>query len=316
MSESTGHQVVLRARTLDEAHQLLEPRLGAIRLRSERGIAVDLRLQSARVHDVSVHVVRYGVHATVTAPRTDMLHVSLPSSGSVRLTAGRTDIEADTSSGFVVAPSFEEGHPLRFRKGATVHDFLLQVPMKVIRSVTGQDDVAFTPLLDRRAPATRSWLRMVRVLREELDSGFSLVERPLTSSYYSQLLASSLLEAQPNSFIDSPVGRVPPAHLKRAVEAMRDAPERPWRIAELAAHAHCSARTLQMAFRSEYGHGPLAHLRQIRLEQAHADLLRADANVATVADIADSWGFAHAGRFSAMYRQTFGEYPSDTLRSR
>jgi AraC-like DNA-binding protein len=31
--------------------------------------------------------------------------------------------------------------------------------------------------------------------------------------------------------------------------------------------------------------------------------------------IAGRWGFGHAGRFSSMYKRTFGTSPSRTLRS-
>jgi AraC family transcriptional regulator, ethanolamine operon transcriptional activator len=33
-----------------------------------------------------------------------------------------------------------------------------------------------------------------------------------------------------------------------------------------------------------------------------------------VMSVAHRWGFKHLGRFSATYRRTYGELPSDTLR--
>ena len=56
------------------------------------------------------------------------------------------------------------------------------------------------------------------------------------------------------------------------------------------------------------------HLRSVRLDRAHADLVAADPAVDTVAAIALRWGFGHAGRFAKDYRARFRRSPSDTLR--
>ncbi len=72
-------------------------------------------------------------------------------------------------------------------------------------------------------------------------------------------------------------------------------------------------RRLQAAFRSELGKSPREMLAEIRLENAHAVLLVPEAGT-TVTDVALDSGFAHLGRFSAAYRQRYGESPSQTLR--
>ncbi|MEJ2888434.1 helix-turn-helix domain-containing protein [Actinomycetospora aeridis] len=86
--------------------------------------------------------------------------------------------------------------------------------------------------------------------------------------------------------------------------------------AEIAAAVHIGARGLQQAFRKHRGQTPLGHLRQVRLERAHRDLLTADrSDRVTVGDIANRWHFANAGRFASEYRQAFGCSPSRTLRT-
>jgi AraC-like DNA-binding protein len=71
---------------------------------------------------------------------------------------------------------------------------------------------------------------------------------------------------------------------------------------------------LLQAFRDHRQTTPMAYLKARRLEGAHADLVRADADENTVSEIAGAWGFAHPGHFAREYRRKFGRTPSHTLR--
>jgi AraC family ethanolamine operon transcriptional activator len=75
-----------------------------------------------------------------------------------------------------------------------------------------------------------------------------------------------------------------------------------------------SERTLQYAFRDRFGLTPAAFIKARRLAAVSAMLKRADAELATVGDIAAQFGFWHSGQFAADYKRAFGELPSDTLR--
>ena len=55
----------------------------------------------------------------------------------------------------------------------------------------------------------------------------------------------------------------------------------------------------------------MERLRELRLEQVRAALC--DGTAMTVANAAAMAGFPHAGRFSEIYRQHFGESPNITL---
>lgn len=84
---------------------------------------------------------------------------------------------------------------------------------------------------------------------------------------------------------------------------------------DLCAAADVSERRLRYAFNDIYGLSPLAYLRIRALYGVRRHLLsRADA-ATTVTRTATDWGFWHLGRFSAQYRNLFGELPSDTLAS-
>ncbi len=57
-----------------------------------------------------------------------------------------------------------------------------------------------------------------------------------------------------------------------------------------------------------------AFLREVRLDGVRRALIAAPEG-ATVASIAEQWGYANLGAFAARFRERFGEYPSALLRS-
>jgi AraC-like DNA-binding protein len=59
----------------------------------------------------------------------------------------------------------------------------------------------------------------------------------------------------------------------------------------------------------------MAWLKARRLEAAQSELTEAVHGEVTVTAVALRYGFENPGRFAAEYRQRFGEYPSQTLRS-
>src|ERR1043166_3540011 len=104
-----------------------------------------------------------------------------------------------------------------------------------------------------------------------------------------------------------------PRYVKRALELLQLDPARHWTLGGLAAAGGVGSRTLQRHFRQILGRTPLEFLRDIRIEQARQELLRAEPGV-TVTQIAARSGFVHLGRFAKCYRARYHESPSQTLR--
>jgi transcriptional regulator GlxA family with amidase domain len=75
-----------------------------------------------------------------------------------------------------------------------------------------------------------------------------------------------------------------------------------------------SQKTLETAFKQVLGMTPARYLMLSRLNAAHRQLVDGQADELTVLKVALQWGFSHCSRFSAAYRQLFGELPSQTLR--
>jgi AraC family transcriptional regulator, ethanolamine operon transcriptional activator len=77
-----------------------------------------------------------------------------------------------------------------------------------------------------------------------------------------------------------------------------------------------SERSIEMLFKEAYGISPRTWSQIARLNAARQDLLESDSADVRVSDVAVRWGFFHFGRFSAAYRQLFGELPSITAVTR
>jgi AraC family transcriptional regulator len=125
----------------------------------------------------------------------------------------------------------------------------------------------------------------------------------------SQELIGVLLEL----FVSGPVDDPLPAwseHIVTAVEAVR----RIWRrdgirivaADELADAVGVSPGHLFRLFRAEYGCGPAHALERVRLARAAVALQRSNA---TLAEIADSCGFANAYHFSRRFAAAYGSPP-------
>lgn len=142
---------------------------------------------------------------------------------------------------------------------------------------------------------------------------------PLVLGQAGRLLAATALTLFPNTLVaaDEHEGRpdARPETVRRAVAYIESNPDEDIGVADIAAAAFVTPRSIQLAFRRYLATTPMAYLRRVRLDRAHADLLAADSDSTTVTAIAARWGFARSSRFSAAYRAAYGRSPSETLRS-
>ncbi len=84
-------------------------------------------------------------------------------------------------------------------------------------------------------------------------------------------------------------------------------------ISSLAKQHEVTEQTLQNSFKSLFGFTPKRFFRLLKLNLVHQELQKSDPDQTKVSKVASKWGFVHMGRFSAYYKELFGEYPSQTL---
>lgn len=184
--------------------------------------------------------------------------------------------------------------------------------------VTGQRGPRFTSFTPATRALTDSWNNTLDYICDHLLTRDDITDRPLITGQAARLLAATALNTFPNTAMSEPTPTdgtdATPDTVRKAVAYTEENAHTDVSLADIAAAAHVTPRALQYAFRIHHGTSPLGHLRRVRLDRVHFDLLAADpATGATVAAIAASWGFANPGNFSALYQDIYGVTPRNTL---
>jgi transcriptional regulator GlxA family with amidase domain len=104
-------------------------------------------------------------------------------------------------------------------------------------------------------------------------------------------------------------------YVQRVEELFRSQATEALTLAGAAARAGCSVRALQLAFRRCRDMTPMAALRLIRLEAARTALAGADAPT-SIRTIAGAYRFTNTGRFARLFKEAFGQFPSEFRRDR
>jgi len=109
-------------------------------------------------------------------------------------------------------------------------------------------------------------------------------------------------------------GRLDLAH--EAEEIMESFPDRPLTATDLCRQLCVSRRSLFYAFKDTFGVSPMAYYKAKRLNRVRSELKVLDPASTTVREVAQRWGFHHAGQFAHDYSRHYDERPSDTLLKR
>ncbi|TCK26719.1 helix-turn-helix protein [Pseudonocardia endophytica] len=277
-------------------------------------------LSATSLTHLTLGFVRFGTETALDPGALGAYHVNVAMSGSVESRCGSQHVVARPGTAAVFTP---HEHTLLPRWGADAGQLCIKINRRSLESelenLVGRPIsswVRFSLGFDLTSPAGKSWLAVVRLLLSELDTPHSLVRRSVAHrEQIERMVVSSLLLAQPSDYFDALHTDGPPARsrtVKRVVDAIDAAPEKPWDLSDMARVAGVSGRRLQQGFREQMEMSPTTYLRTVRLERVRADLV---AGTGSVTDVALRWGFTHLSRFSAAYRDRFGEAPSDTLRT-
>jgi AraC-like DNA-binding protein len=277
------------------------------------------RLSAAHLHHLTLGLVCFGVETSVDPGALGAYHVNVPISGGVESHCGRQQTVAVPGMAAVFTP---REHTVLPRWGHAATQLCIKISRRALEDelegLLGHPVpswVRFDLELDVTSGPGQSWLETLRLLLSELDNPDSLVHRSdRHREYLERLVIGGLVLAQRHDYSDelcAPRTPARPRSIKRVVEAVEAAPERPWSLTEMARCAGVSGRRLQQGFAEHVGMSPTAYLRRIRLERAHHDLRT---GLLPVTDVAYRWGFTNLGRFAHAYRERFGEAPSETLR--
>jgi AraC-like DNA-binding protein len=275
------------------------------------------------VNDVGVFTMKFGrtLEADVLNEQLDSrLAFVMATSGAGQLTVDGVAVPVSTHSGAFVTSTQQK--LFQYPQGSEIVALMLDQ-----RKITAycakllgrelEHDIAFQTISSLQSGQGQSWQNMMQHARYELSHDRSLVRTfPAVRHSFEQMLITGLLFSQTHSLSPAllqPQSAAAPFYVKRAEDFIVERFAEPLSLADIAAHAQVSARSLQSGFQNFRGMTPMAFLRSVRLQHAHLALLRADPAIFIVTQIALSCGFSHLGEFAAMYRRAFGETPRQTM---
>jgi AraC-like DNA-binding protein len=287
----------------------------------DSGREFDVRFHAANTGNVSLCYLDYGgrVHLTPSEQETFYL-VLMPLAGGAEITCGPEQVAYDATGASV--PPVDRPYDLLVRAGsphlaARISRSRLEKHLRSLLDRPVALPVRFALGMDMTAPLARSWRRAVSLLVDEVDDGGTILDQPLAARELERVLMTQLLIAQPNNYsalLSAQPRRPAPRLVRRAAELIEAHAAEPLTVEDIAEATGVSVRALQEGFRRFLETTPMNYLRDVRLRHAHDELTAADPARTTVTEIAIRWGFLHPSRFSAQYRQRYGESPSATLR--
>jgi AraC-like DNA-binding protein len=323
---------VFRSRHADETQALVSAELKSHRSHWGRG-AVDSAFYRAGLGPMSLCILRYGCEVDIEPDSLDdFVLVQMPLRGRAEVRMGSELVQIHAGQGAVISAH----RPVKVKWHAGCEQLMLKIERKHLNEVARQtfaaDDVRDriddsniefeTPFRLDNAIGMQ-WRRLVAGLVALLPAAAPVTGGgsydPQWLLHYEDNLIRYLLCHHPNSARRQHDGarrstqRIDLPPLRRAEEFMQSRLAESQSLDDIAHAAGVSRRTLSLMFRRHREASPMEALRNLRLDAAHAQLVRRSAD--SVTDVALGCGFSHLSRFSASYRERFGKLPNETWRS-
>lgn len=164
-------------------------------------------------------------------------------------------------------------------------------------------------------PLTQALLRSMASTWSEVASLASTGLGGIVEAGYENLLTSLAVVSlfpEVSALLRQPALDAGAGPARKARDAIAAQASGPVQIGHIARDLGISMRSLQESFQRHYGCSPRKFLMDCRLHLARDTLLKPSRD--SVTEVALSCGFSDLGAFSARYRETFGELPSQTRR--
>jgi len=297
-----------------EFGEFLTPVAGDVLIRPGRGVLFNAEICMKRLEHVGLFTISANTFMAVKDTQQDFYGLTIPLGGSFAISeSGRSKVY-EPSSAHLLSPGHTFNLKAKRKCNFLVSNFfnsvrgyssnLLQSNSQTLPSLCS--DVSF--FTQTGSVLLRSVAKTWSALRNEMPTS-----KIILKELEDDLLSSFVLYSDEDIHDRKTYRHDASCHLNRAEEYICSNLKRPITRDQLAGVANRSIRTLSRAFERKYGIGPMAFIKQRRLDAAYLDLVNAKPEVTTVAQVAFNYGFTHAGKFAIEYRKVFGESPSTSL---
>lgn len=274
----------------------------------------------AQGQSLSLNYMRYGCDVTINPGElSDFYLVQIPLLGTAKVRNGRKTVEATHRTGSVLNPT-RDTHMVWY---GGCEKLLLQIDATALHQMAERilghaltHPIVFDPEVQLESPALQSWERKFRAAVAVADQKGAFGDsQHKHQTLFEEELITGFLMAQPSTvhhLMTQAQPQVSSPQINRARTYILENLTDPITVAQIAAAAGCSIRSLQLSFQQSLGCTPVGFLQRQRLNHAHL-LAQSLPKDTLVSGIAYEAGFFHLGRFSIAYREVFGCSPRDTL---
>jgi len=296
--------------------EFLAPVGGEVRIRPAVGSRFRANIEMRMLQRVGLFTIEADSFSAKKVPQQDFYGFSIPLNTPFTVSESGYEQAFGRSSAHMLSP----GKPFNFQCKKKCHAIACNLfvdPLEMYRESLLQETSANHKLLDPHVSlmsavgsglfrsVVRAWVGLtaesspvseitLQEMEDDLLAGFMLLaEDPQATGKQAALPADYALKHAEDYIC---------ANLEAAIT--RD---------NLANMAGVSIRSLSRAFEKKYGIGPMAFVRQRRLDACYARLRSSKPGTTTVTDVAMSHGFSHVGKFAIAYKKAFGESPSASL---
>ena len=299
----------------EEFEDFLKPVGGDVLIRPAIGTFFNAEISLKKLDAIGLFTVSANSFKVVKEPQGDFYGLSVPLSAPFTVSECGQSREYVTSSAHLLKPGRTFDCTAKSKSHFLVCNFFVDPVHDYSRRLLQSDTQELSALNPDVSFFTRTGcgiLRSVAKTWSELNnktaaSNITLKERE------DDLLASFIMYSNEDRNVGGLVKDIAPYHLRRAEEFIFENLDNPITRDQLAEVSSCSIRTLSRSFEKKYGVGPMAFIKQRRLDAAYLDLLSAKPDTTTVTQVAINYGFAHTGKFAIEYGKAFGESPSTSL---
>lgn len=307
----------------EEARSTVSNAFGPHQLQVPPNQTFRARMESVDLGPIGLSLHTYGSDVTLIAPPLQRWYVvCLPVMGGIQIEHRRSSSVVEGNNGVVFLPDdrivFEHWNADSKLLAVRISRQSLENELESSLSRAVHAPISFDLDL-QTAGSAAPFVRALGHLLQEIRSPSGLLDHPATRDQLCQLVMTSLLAGHSHQYsaqlaADDEPGT--PRALREAVDLINDRFSERLTVNEIASAVGRSVRSLEASFQLHVGLSPMTFLRQVRLSHAHTALIKSDPHETSVAAIAQRFGFPHAARFAAYYRDQYGAAPSEHLGSR
>jgi len=261
------------------------------------------------------NVLKYGAAVEITPePFEDFFMLEMPLYAGVDIEAeGRDSLHSNSDTALFLPPHVRFASVWRTDSLQLMLQVHKQEVLRRWQELTGDPTSHLPrvqPEINLKTPEGWRIRQLLLLLREELNQSLEHGHEAVSRSP----LASAVIDATLTYFrihqVHTVTGEAPvlPAGLRQCIRYIHNNLANDLSTPVLVKQSSTSERALYQQFKKFLNRTPQAYIRLARLKQARAGLLAG----ATVSQAATAAGFRHLGRFSAAYKNTYGEAPSQT----